>query len=212
MIRVNSFTFNDFAENTYILHDETGECIIVDPGCQRPAEQNELCSAIEKLQLKPVVLLNTHCHIDHIFGNAFLAARYKLPLHLHRDELQTMKETGTWAKLFGLTVDEGPEEKVFINEGDSIRFGNSLLEIFFTPGHSRASLSFYSKPDKIVIAGDVLFRESIGRTDLPGGDYDTLIQSIRTRLFSLDDEYVVYPGHGPSTTIGYEKAHNPFLS
>lgn len=212
MIRVSTFTFNDFAENTYILHDETGECVIIDPGCQKSTEQKELTTFIDSRKLKPVALINTHCHIDHILGNGFVADKYKLPLHLHEDELITMREAASWASLFEMSINEGPERKIFISEGDIIQFGNSLLETFLTPGHSRASLSFYSKADKLVVSGDVLFNGSIGRTDLPGGDYDTLIFSIKNKLFSLSDDYVVYPGHGPNTTIGYEKLSNPFLA
>lgn len=210
-MQVASFTFNDFSENTYVLYDETGECAIVDPGCFKAHEREELTSFIAQHQLKPVLLLNTHCHIDHILGNAYIAQKYKLPLHLHKEELQTYHDTGRWSMMFGIVVDEIPESQVYIAEGDTLTFGNTRLEVLFTPGHSIASLSFYDRAGSQLISGDVLFYQSIGRTDLPGGDFDTLVNSIRTRLFVLPDDTRVYSGHGPQTTIGYEKKHNPFL-
>lgn len=211
MISVQQFTFNEFQENTYVLFDETGECIIFDPGCRHDFEEKALSDFISDKKLTPVKLINTHCHIDHVLGNPFVAKKYDLELYMHQDELQTYSETGRWAEMFGLVMEEIPEKKVFINEGDQIKFGNSILDIFFTPGHSIASLSFYNKAEKICISGDVLFQESIGRTDLPGGNFDTLIQSIKTKLFMLDDETKVFSGHGNPTTIGHERYHNPFL-
>ncbi len=211
MISVQQFTFNEFQENTYVLFDETGECVIFDPGCRHDFEEKTLSDFISDKKLTPVKLINTHCHIDHVLGNPFVAKKYALELYLHKDELQTYSETGRWAEMFGLVMEEIPEKKVFINEGDQIKFGNSTLDIFFTPGHSIASLTFYNKAENICISGDVLFQESIGRTDLSGGNFDTLINSIKTKLFMLDDETKVYSGHGNPTTIGHERHHNPFL-
>jgi hydroxyacylglutathione hydrolase len=210
-MQVASFTFNDFAENTYVLYDETGECAIVDPGCFRAHEREELTAFIAQHNLKPVLLLNTHCHIDHILGNAYVAHKYNLPLHLHKDELKTYSETGRWSMMFGILVDEIPEKQVYITEGSTLSFGNTTLEVLLTPGHSIASISFYNPASAQLISGDVLFYQSIGRTDLPDGDFDTLITSIRTKLFVLPDHTKVYSGHGPQTTIGYEKNHNPFF-
>jgi glyoxylase-like metal-dependent hydrolase (beta-lactamase superfamily II) len=212
MITVQQFVFNEFQENTYVLFDETRECIIIDPGCHHAGEQKMLSDFISSAGLKPVKLVNTHCHIDHVLGNNFVAGKYHLPLYLHKDELQTYAGTGRWAEMFGMVIETIPDEQVFINEGDRVQFGHSTLDIFFTPGHSIASLSFYSKADNICISGDVLFQESIGRTDLPGGNLETLLNSIRMKLFSLDDNMRVFPGHGNPTTIGYEKNHNPFLN
>lgn len=211
MIKVATFTFNDFAENTYVLHDETGECIIFDPGCYKANEQQQLLHFIDNSGLKPVALVNTHCHIDHILGNYFVSQAYKLPLHLNKAEEITMKEAASWGVMFNVDVSVQPEERIYITEKDTVKFGNSELKILFTPGHSRASLSFYNTESKLIIAGDVLFNGSIGRTDLPGGDFDTLINSIRSQLFTLPDDFSVYPGHGPATTIGQEKRTNPFL-
>lgn len=212
MIQVKQFTFNEFQENTYVVYDETNECIIVDPGCHHHAEQKMLTDFIDDKNLKPVKLINTHCHIDHVLGNNFVANKYNLELYFHKDELKTYSETGRWAQLFGLIMEEIPEKKIFINEGDQIHFGHSVFDIFFTPGHSVASLSFYNKEQKICISGDVLFLESIGRTDLPGGNFETLINSIKQKLFTLADDVAVYSGHGYPTTIGHEKKFNPYLN
>lgn len=212
MITVQAFTFNEFQENTYVLYDETGECVIIDPGCYNPSEQRELVEFIDAHGLKPVKLLNTHCHIDHVLGNTFVAERFKLPLYLHEGELFTYNDTLRWTVLFGIAPLEVPENKVFVTEKDTITFGNSTLHIAFTPGHSKASITFYNLDEQFAIAGDVLFMESIGRTDLPGGNYETLIQSIQTQLFAWPDETRIYSGHGYPTTIGHERKFNPFLN
>jgi glyoxylase-like metal-dependent hydrolase (beta-lactamase superfamily II) len=212
MVHLKAFVFNDFQENTYVLHDETKECIIIDPGCYTSTEQSELSNYISANALKPVKVVNTHCHIDHVLGNNFCCDKYGIALHLHRQELITYEGTSRWAELFGLSIKEIPDNRVYINEGDIITFGNNSFQIFLTPGHSIASLSFYSKENNMLISGDVLFCESIGRTDLPGGNYEQLIQSIRSKLFILPDSTMVYAGHGPSTSIGHEKKFNPFLN
>lgn len=212
MISVVSFTFNPFQENTYILYDETKECVIFDPGCYAPNEKQQLADYIAQNGLKPVRLINTHCHIDHVLGNKFVSEKYNLPLAAHKDEIPILEETERWGAMMGLKVEPSPRPTIFLEEGHRVQFGNSYLEVLFTPGHSPASLSFYSPTDKIMVAGDVLFRESIGRTDLPGGNFDTLIRSIRDKYFNLEDEVKVYPGHMGMTTIGHEKRHNPFLS
>ena len=210
-MKIHSFCFNPFQENTYILYDESKECVIIDPGCYDAAEQQELSSFLENHQLRPVKLLNTHGHIDHVFGNRFIAGKYKLGLEIHKKDLATLHSLMQVAKLYNLNAEESPEPSVYLEEGQQITFGTTRLEIVFTPGHSPGSICFISAADKVVIGGDVLFRESIGRTDLPGGNHQTLLESIRTRLFVLPDDYEVFPGHGPSTTIGHEKASNPFL-
>lgn len=211
-MQVVQFTFNDFSENTYILIDKTGDCVIVDPGCYKAAEQKELKDYIEQHQLNPIALLNTHCHIDHVLGNAFVANTYKIPLYMHEMELETYKGTDRWAQLFGMVLEEIPEHRIYITEGQTVSFGSTSLEVLFTPGHSIASISFYEPQSKQLISGDVLFYQSIGRTDLPGGNFDTLIQSIQLKLLTLPNETIVYSGHGPKTTIGLEKSSNPFLN
>ena len=206
------FTFNPFQENTYILYDDTRECVIFDPGCYENSEKLELDNFIAANNLKPVRLINTHCHIDHVFGNAFVAKRYGLELEIHKGELPVLKSCARVGEMYGIPYpEESPLPGKYIEEGEVISFGNSELEAIFTPGHSPASLSFFCREEKILIAGDVLFRESIGRTDLPGGDHATLIKSIKEKLLPLGDDVKVYPGHGPETTIGWEKVRNPFL-
>ncbi|HFA49489.1 MAG TPA: MBL fold metallo-hydrolase [Bacteroidetes bacterium] len=205
-------TFNPFQENTYVLYDGTKECIIIDPGCYENSEKLELDNFIASSNLTPVRLINTHCHIDHVFGNAFVGKRYGLELEIHKGELPVLEACPQVSQFYGIPYAEpSPAPGRFIEEGEVISFGNTKLETIFTPGHSPASISFFCREDKILIAGDVLFRESIGRTDLPGGDHATLISSIKDKLLPLGNEVKVYPGHGPATTIGWEKERNPFL-
>jgi len=212
MINVHYFTFNGFQENTYILYDETKECIIIDPGCYSNEEQKKLSNFISDHHLKPVKLLNTHCHIDHVLGNNYVASTYKIGLEMHENDLPTLRVTPEYGGMYGFTIDPSPEPTTLLNEGDVIRFGNSELDIVYAPGHSPGHIAFISHNDKFVVGGDILFYQSIGRTDLPGGDYNTLINSIKTKLLTLPDDYKVYSGHGPSTTIGFERSNNPFLS
>jgi hydroxyacylglutathione hydrolase len=212
MITVKSFTFNEFQENTYILFDETKECVIIDPGCYKPSEQQELVQYIKSNDLKPVTLLNTHCHIDHVLGNSFVSEYFKLNLYMHEGELFTYNDTRRWTALLGIAPLDIPEHTIFVTEKDTITFGNSELNIAFTPGHSIASISFYNLSQKFAIVGDVLFLESVGRTDLPGGNHQTLIHTIQSVLFAWPDDMTIYSGHGNPTTIGHERQFNPFLN
>lgn len=211
MIQIASFTFNPFQENTYVLFDETKECVIIDPGCSNDRENKELRDFISSRGLKPVHLLNTHCHIDHILGNAFISREYKLEPEIHKDDLFLLHALLRTAQMYGVNAEESPEPSKFLDEGDQVKFGNSVLDILFTPGHSPGSITFYNKDEKLAIVGDVLFHQSIGRTDLPGGDYNTLIASIKNKLLPLGDDVKVYAGHMESTTVGAEKKYNPFL-
>jgi hydroxyacylglutathione hydrolase len=210
-MKVTCLTFNQFQENTYILHDDTNECIVIDPGCYEQHEREKLKKYIQDNNLKVVRLLNTHCHIDHVLGNKFIADTYKVPLEIHSDDEQTLRAVPAYAPVYGFPMYAEQLAEKYLNQGDSIKFGNTVLEVLFTPGHAPGHVVFYNRDEKILIGGDVLFQGSIGRTDLPGGDFDTLIKSIKTQLFTLPDEVTVYPGHGPDTTIGYEKKYNPFL-
>jgi len=212
MLNVHHFTFNPFQENTYIVYDEERRCIIIDPGMYNAQDEMILDSFITSAGLKPEYLVNTHCHIDHILGNTYCAQKYELKLHAHTLERSVMEMGRTSASLYGLKYTESVPISVFIDEKDSIKLAGGTLKILFTPGHSPGSLSFYDENSGFVIAGDALFRESIGRTDLPGGNHATLIQSISEKLFSLPDATTVYSGHGDSTTIGHEKLYNPFFS
>jgi hydroxyacylglutathione hydrolase len=211
MIHIQTFTFNDFQENTYVLSDESGECVIIDPGCYSPYEKETISSYIKAKNLKPVHLLNTHCHIDHILGNRYISDTYNLLPVINKNELIIMQTAAILGHNWGIQMDESPAPGLFLDEGDTVLFGNSELQVLFLPGHSPGSIGFLSKKENILISGDVLFRESIGRTDLPGGDLPLLLSSIRQKLFILDNSIQVHPGHGPSTTIGHEKEKNPFL-
>jgi len=208
---IASFTFNDFLENTYVLYDSTKECAIIDPGCKNQGERKILVDFIEAKGLKPVLLLNTHCHIDHVLSNKFVAEKYNLRLSSHKGEVPVLESCVMVANMYGIPYEQSPEIEVFVEEGDQIKFGNTTLEVLFTPGHSPASISFFHKETKVLVAGDVLFQGSIGRTDLPGGDFDTLIASIKNKFYPLGDEVKVYSGHGSSTNLGVEKKSNPFL-
>lgn len=211
MISIHSFTFNPIQENMYLLWDETKDCIIIDPGCYDDSERALLAKFIADNQLNPVKLLNTHCHLDHIFGNRFVAETYNLKLEMNRNDQRILDAFQMTCDLYGMNCDPSPQPSVFLEEGDIIKFGKSQLEILFTPGHSPGSITFYNRDEKFMIAGDVLFYGSIGRTDLPGGSHETLITNIKTKLFPLGDDFKVYSGHGPATNIGFERLHNPFL-
>ena len=199
-------------ENTYILYDETGECIIIDPGCYEKHEQETLSSFIAENNLKVVSLLNTHCHIDHVLGNAFVKNTYQVKLHIHRIDEAILKAVKAYAPNYGFAHYEEADVDEYLDEGDQVRFGNSILDIVFVPGHSPGHIAFYNEEQRICIGGDVLFAGSIGRTDLPGGDFNTLIESIHKKFFTMSDQMVVYTGHGPETTIGNEKLTNPFCA
>jgi hydroxyacylglutathione hydrolase len=213
MIHVHSFTFNPFGENTYVLWDEdTLEAAIIDPGCYEPEEQEELKTFIEEKRLTPTLLLNTHCHIDHVLGNWFVKKTWNLPLQIHLIEAQVLRAVPTYAPMYGFSRYQPTEPDQWLEEGQQLQLGNSLLNILFVPGHAPGHLVFWQPEQKFCINGDCLFAGSIGRTDLPGGDHNTLIRSIRENLLTLPDDTTVYCGHGPATTIGQEKKHNPFLN
>lgn len=212
MLTVHSFTFSPIQENTYIISNSNNECIIIDPGCYYEEEREKLAAFIKQSNFKPIKLINTHCHLDHIFGNEFVYKTYGLEAHFHALEEQVLRFAPASGLMYGLPFETYTGSMHFLNPGDEISVGTDKLNILFTPGHSPGSLSFYAEADGFVIAGDALFAGSIGRTDLPGGDYDQLIVSIKTNLLTLPESTVVYSGHGPSTTIGAEKKSNPFLN
>lgn len=211
MLKVQSFTFNPFSENSYIVYDENGDCIVFDPGMYNAHDQQTIEKFILSNHLKPHYLINTHCHIDHILGNTWFSEKYGLDLYAHQNEIRVLDSGLNSATIFGLHYQESVPIKHFIDENDLIVLGKHQLKILFTPGHSPGSLSFYSPESGFAIVGDVLFKGSIGRTDLPGGDYETLIQSIENKLFTLPDATIIYNGHGPFTDIGTEKRFNPFF-
>ncbi|HLW06264.1 MAG TPA: MBL fold metallo-hydrolase [Marinilabiliaceae bacterium] len=210
-MEIKKFTFNPFQENTYVLYDETASAAIVDPGCYDANERQALVDFIENKGLKPQLLLNTHAHIDHILGNQFVANKYGLELALHKDDFTTLDAGERTATVYGLVYDESPKATQVLEEGVDVVFGNTKLKVLHVPGHAPGHVVFYNEKEKVIIGGDVLFRGSIGRTDLPGGNHQQLLDQIREKLFVLDEDIKVYTGHGPETTIGEEKRSNPFF-
>ncbi|MEO8414479.1 MAG: MBL fold metallo-hydrolase [Ginsengibacter sp.] len=211
MFQIKVLTFNPVQENTYVLYNEHNECIVIDPGCYFEEEKEELASFIEAKQLLPKILLNTHCHLDHVFGNKFIAEEYQLTLQLHKEEEPVLQMAPASGLMFDLPFDNYTGELVFLKEGDFVSLRDDNLEVIHAPGHSPGSICFYCEKQQFIIGGDVLFFNSIGRTDLPGGSYESLVRNIREKLFNLPNDVKVYPGHGPATTIGEEKKNNPFV-
>lgn len=213
MTQVLALEVNPFAENTYLVWDDSGDCIIVDPGVFTAGEQQRLAEAVTSRGLHPVRLLNTHAHLDHVFGNAFVYRNWGLLPEIHRAELPLLERYPDICRSYGIpNAEPSPMPTQFLSPYDDVRFGHTVLKVLYTPGHSPASLSFYCAADHFILAGDVLFHEGIGRTDLPGGHFPTLEESIRRELYTLPEDTVVYPGHGPATTVRHEKAHNPFVA
>ncbi len=211
MTHQKCFEFNLFAENSYVIYNDHKEAAIIDPGCSTPDECRQLSDFIKKEGLKPVLLINTHCHIDHVLGNYFVCREYGLAPLLHRNELPLLESLPKVAAIYGVQATPSPAPLRFIEEHEKIALGDITLEVLYCPGHSPGGLCLYDAANKMLWGGDVLFLESIGRTDLPGGDYDTLEQNILTKLFVLPDDVKVFSGHGAPTTIGHEKLYNPFV-
>jgi glyoxylase-like metal-dependent hydrolase (beta-lactamase superfamily II) len=212
MLYLKSFTFNPFQQNTYLIYDEENTAYLVDAGNFSSSEHEELKRFIQDKNLNLKRFLLTHAHIDHILGARFISDTYGLLPEMHEKELFFIDRMMQSAATYGINCEQAPKPEKFIQEGDSITLGKYKFNCLFTPGHSPGSICFYNEENKLLIGGDVLFRGSIGRSDLPLGDHDTLIRSIREKLFTLPDDVKVYSGHGPSTTIGYERQYNPFLN
>jgi len=212
MLKIKSFIFSPIQENTYLLYNEFNDCIIIDPGCYFPGEHDELKAFITQSKLTPRMLLNTHCHLDHVFGNKFVAETYGLTLHLHEKEKMLLDYAPTSGLMYNMPFDNYAGDYHFLKEADVVKLGNDELAVIEAPGHSPGHICFYCAKQHFIISGDVLFNRSIGRTDLPGGNHQTLLKNIREKLFVLPEETVVYSGHGPETTIGEEKKYNPFLN
>ena len=211
MLQIKVLTFNPVQENTYVIYNEFNECIIIDPGCYFEQEKEELQSFIEKSKLQPKMLLNTHCHLDHVFGNKFISEAYELTLQIHAKEEALLQMAPSSGLMFDLPFDNYTGKLIFIKEGDIISLRDDQLEVIHAPGHSPGSVCFYCARQKFIIGGDVLFYRSIGRTDLPGGSHEDLIRNIKGKLFKLPPDVKVYSGHGPETTIGDEMKMNPYL-
>lgn len=210
-MEIFKLVFNPIEVNTYMLADLSGDCAIIDCGCYDNNEFSELTDLIEEKNLKPVLLLNTHCHLDHIFGNRFILEKYNLGTFCHKEDEGNRENAVNHAIMFGLSMEIPPAPAGFLADHQTVSFGTTELVVLHVPGHSRGSLAFYSSNDKTVFTGDALFSGSIGRTDLPGGNYETLINSITTKLFSLPADTVMYPGHGNESTIGIEIESNPYF-
>ena len=212
MIKLEKFIFNPFQENTYIIWDKNSlEAIIVDPGCSNSLEEEKLSDFISTKSLEVKYLINTHCHIDHVLGNKFVKENYQIPFYAPELDIPLLDNLIEQAKMFGLDIKKSPLPDEYITEDLELKIGESSFRFVFTPGHTPGEYCILFEADKTCISGDVLFLEGIGRTDLWGGDYETLLQSIRTKLFTLDEDYAVFPGHGDETSIGHEKKNNPFL-
>ena len=211
-MHLNVFLFSPIAENTYVVHDDDGQCAIVDPGCYTPEERDRLADHIASNRLRPVLLLNTHCHLDHVFGNLFVFETWGLKPWIHPLEKRVLDFAPASGLMWDLPFDHYGGEVGCLEPGKPVAIGEDQLQLLFIPGHSPGHVGFYCEKQGFLVSGDVLFREGVGRTDLPGGDSATLLRSIREVLFRLPDETVVYTGHGPSTTIGWEKRHNPFVA
>lgn len=209
MLQVLKFTFNPFQENTYLLFTKEGDCAIIDPGCYDKREEDLLKKNMEEKGLKPSLLLNTHCHIDHVFGNEFVHRTYGLDPMIHQKEEIVLASVPRVAEMYGLNYTPSPEPTFY--QGNEIVLGEERLKILFVPGHSPGHVALYSEEHKLLLSGDVLFKQSIGRADLPGGSMDVLMRSIAEELLPLPEETKVYAGHMEDTTIGEEKRFNPFL-
>lgn len=212
-MEIKVFVTNPWEENTVLLYDETGEAVVIDCGCFTENEQERFTRFLEEKHLKLKALLNTHLHIDHIFGNAFIYREYGLQTQAGEADNFLLEKACDHGTMFGIGgMEQPPAAGKFLKDGDRVTFGNTELEVIAVPGHSPGSLCYYNRNAKLLIAGDVLFSGSVGRSDLPGGDGRLLLEGIRTKLFVLGDDVQVIPGHGPSTTIEKEKKYNPFFN
>ncbi len=212
MFQIKVFTFNPVQENTYLLYNEYNECIIIDPGCYFDEEKEELKSFINLNKLEPKILLNTHCHLDHVFGNKFISEEYDLILKTHPLEKSVLEMAPASGLMFNLPFDNYQGEVIYLEEGYTVSLREDELEVIHAPGHSPGSICFYCAKQKFIIGGDVLFLNSIGRTDIPYGSHEDLVKNIKEKLFKLPEDVKVYPGHGPATSIGDEMKGNPYLA
>ena len=208
---IKSFVFNPFYENTYVVSSEKGNCLIFDPGCYEDYEVAQLKEYIHMNDLNVVAIINTHCHIDHVLGNDVLKFEYKVPLKIPQNEREVFDSVPAYAPQWGMAGYRHAEVDEFLEEGDILVLDEIQLQMIEVSGHSPGHLIFYNQQAKVIIGGDVLFKESIGRTDLPGGNHADLLQNIQEKVYTLPEDTEVLPGHGPSTTIGHEKVYNPFV-
>ncbi len=211
MIKIQSFTFSPFQENTYLLSDDKGSAVVIDPGMYFTAEKERFEQEVLRAGFTIENIINTHCHIDHIFSVQWVHKKYNVDIAIHADEKYLLENGNDMAAKYGLTFEKYTGNISYFKEGDTIKIGEEEMVVIEAPGHSPGGVCFYNETQKVLIAGDVLFRESIGRTDLPGGNHEQLINNIKTKIYTLPDDVTVYSGHGATTTIGYEKRNNPFV-
>jgi hydroxyacylglutathione hydrolase len=212
VLKIKSFVFSPIQENTYLLYNEFNQCAIIDPGCYFDAEKEELTQFIKDNSLTVIHLLNTHCHLDHVFGNKYVAETYSLTPQIHKNEEQVLAFAPTSGLMYDLPFDNYTGQLLFLKQGNVVTIGKDELLVIEAPGHSPGHICFYNKAQGFLIGGDVLFNRSIGRTDLPGGNYDELIKNIKEKLLVLPNKTIIYSGHGETTTIGEEKVENPYLN
>lgn len=212
MIQIQIFVFNPFQVNTYVLYDETGKALIIDPACYGQKEEKELAEFITGHHLDPVLCVNTHTQVDHILGNNFIHQKFGIKTLMHKEGAVFAEHASYYGSIYGFDVKEIIMPDKWLNHNEFLRFGNSQVKILYTPGHCDGHVCFYSQEKGFAITGDVIFFESIGRTDLPTGNFQLLIQSIKKQIFTLDDSTWLYPGHGHETTVEHEKNFNPFLN
>ena len=211
-MKVQIFTFNPFQENTIVVYNDQKDSVIIDPGCLFKHEQEELSGFIAQNNLNVLAVLNTHCHLDHIFGNYYCVAKYNVDLIIHKEDLFTLGMAERSAEMYGINeFVDSPDPTRFVEDNEVISFGGLTFKVIFGPGHCVGHVAFYNEENNLLIGGDILFKGSFGRTDLPGGSMDVLKETIFNRIFTLPDNTVVVPGHGPTTTIGEEKVSNYIL-
>jgi len=211
MIQIKRLVFNPFQENTYLLFNDNSEAFIIDAGCYHQHEKDQLIQTIEQMQLSVKAVVATHGHVDHALGNAFVCSTLNVPLWMHKQDVPLLEKAPQMGQVYGFEMEVSPKPEKFLAHGDVIHLGDDSLQVMHIPGHSPGSIVLYTASEKFVVAGDVLFQGSIGRSDLPGGNQHELIDGIRTHLLTLPDDTVVYPGHGAETNIGFERRQNPFL-
>lgn len=210
-MKIYRLVFSPIEVNTYVIADSSGDCAIIDCGCYNRNEFTLLEALLSDNKLNPVLLLNTHCHLDHVFGNGYILEKYNLRTFYNKDDEYNRLKSVKHAMLFGLTMEQPPEPAGYIEDNQTVSFGNIIFTALLVPGHTRGSLAFYCREENVVFTGDALFAGSIGRSDLEGGNHKTLVKSIREKLFTLPADTVVYPGHGDATTIKTEKETNPYF-
>ncbi len=211
MIQIQTFVFNAFSENTFVVWDETQEGVIIDPGCHSESERKRLVMFIENKGINIRYLLNTHGHIDHIIGNAFVKKQWQIPFIAHKAIEEEIKRAVDYGEMYGMPITDTTLPEIYVEQGDTVKFGNTSFSVLYTPGHAISHVSFYEPVSHSVFSGDVLFQMGIGRWDFPGGDFEILMQSITRELLVLPEETTVYCGHGNVTTIGMEKRRNPYI-